>query len=240
MSGTAGECTVVLGAYDGTLGDLVHRVQTGEIDIATLPVASVTAQCRAQLSDPGVSTDALASSLTYLQRLLDLKLKSMSHALAGDEDDEAEATLEGILDGELELRERAYLAFREAAEALFSQLSEEGYQSFLGLVTPDIVPVAVTEIRPAELVEAFSAVLARLSALDFVTRPSEVVPVADMMALLDAEFRERRVITFEALFASVPSRGAAIARFLALLELIKEGRIRVLGGGDGIRLASAA
>ena len=85
---------------------------------------------------------------------------------------------------------------------------------------------------------AFQAVLDRIQSLEFVTRPIPIIPVNTMMTSLRETFRVQARWSFHDLFVTVTSKNEAIARFLALLELIKCGEVQV-EDGPTIQLVAA-
>ncbi len=229
---------ITIPAFTGTLHDLVRQVQRGDIPVDAVPVDEVSRQCRKALEEDKGDIDRLAGALASLHRLLDYKLTALEGALKEPEG-EPELPLQDLLQEEEDaLREQAYRAFKDAASRLFEEHGADGYQSFMSLVTPDVIPVSSVVIQPDRLIAAFQAVLDRIQSLEFVTRPIPIIPVDTMMTSLRETFRVQARWSFHDLFVTVTSKNEAIARFLALLELIKCGEVQV-EDGPTIQLVAA-
>lgn len=205
--------------FEGSLEQLVIRVQRGDIDVSTIEVSQITGAYRRRFA--GESSDDLreiADFLTLAARLVALKAQRLlPEGGEGGEDEEEidEGTEAGRRLGE-------YRLFKAAAEALLSDAAEEGARSFLSMVSPDVIPVERLRIPPERLAAAFRAVLERLADL-------EPLPVGAATFSVEEKANELRQrlssgpIDFEAIFQGVGSRLEAVACFLALLELLKRG-----------------
>ena len=205
--------------FQGSLQELVSRAYRGDIDVSTISVSAITSGYRRRLEGPGPRPDLreTADFLTLLARLVAIKAAAVlpSQSLTDDlEEEEDQGTDAGR-------RLAEYRLFKAAAEALLSEASDQGARSFLGLVSPEVIPVERMRIAPERLAAAFRAVLERIP-------EAEPLPVAVTFSVAEkvAELRDRLhegPLAFEELFAGVASRLEAVACFLALLELLKEG-----------------
>jgi len=225
--------------YSGTLEELVAGANRGEVDLGGISVSAITAAYRRRIEGPEPRPDLreVADFLTLLARLVALKAASVlpdQQAAGEDEDDQGQSELGNRLE--------EYRLFKAAAEALLGETAEAGARSFLGLVSPEVIPVERMRIAPETLAAAFRKVLERLG-------EEEPLPVAmtfsveEKVALLRDRLR-RGALRFEELFLGVASRLEAVACFLALLELLKRGEatvaqpepfgpIEVTGSADG-------
>lgn len=205
--------------YRGTLDELVRRAQHGDLDMSTVSVAEITQGFRrlidaeperAQLQD-------IADFLTLAARLVALKAATVLPDGAAAEAEEAEAPIEG---GDAGRRLEEYRRFKAAADALLAGPVEDGARSFLGLVSPEVIPLERMRIPPERLAAAFRAVLERLGEEEPLPVGVRTFSVEEKMT----ELRERLQqgpLRFEELFAGVATRLEAVACFLALLELLK-------------------
>lgn len=217
---------VEVSGYDGPLDELVRRAQQGDVDLSVISVASITDGFRRLLeADPAsAQLQDVADFLTLAARLVALK----AAAVMPDALEAGEAEEEGTVsdDDESARRLAEYWRFKAAADALLSGAAEEGARSFLGLVSPEVIPVERMRIPPERLAAAFRAVLERLA-------EEEPLPVGVTTFSVEekvAELRERLqagVLRFEEIFAGVATRLEAVACFLALLELLKRGEATV-------------
>lgn len=211
--------------FRGPLEQLVATAQRGDIDLAAVPVSEITAGFRARLE--GVDTDPreLADFLSLASRLLSLKASRLLPDGAIDAEEEVADDGSPVDDPGARLAE--YRLFRAAAEALLSDASEQGARSFLSTVCPEVVPSERLAIAPERLLRAFRAVLERLPEIDTLEVGAASFSVEEKAAELRALLSARGTLRFDEVFAAARSRLEAVARFLALLELIKRGEARV-------------
>jgi segregation and condensation protein A len=205
--------------FRGSLEQLVVRVQRGEVDVDGIALAEITGAYRARMDAAGEQADLreMADFLSLAARLVALKaarLNPLDTAPAEAGDDAGDVDDPGR-------RLNEYRLFKAAAEALLAEASEEGARSFLGLVSPDVIPVERLRIAPERLAAAFRDVLARLSD-DEPLRAAATFSVEEKMSELRERLRGGR-LAFEDLFTTVTTRLEAVACFLALLELLRLG-----------------
>jgi segregation and condensation protein A len=218
---------VDLPTYQGPLDGLLALAQRGEIDLADVQVSEITSSYRTFLdsSDPKPEAREVADFLTLAGRLLSLKAQRLlpDGPLEGDEP--VEEAIEPADDPGARLAE--YRLFKEAADALLSEVAEQGARSFLSLVAPDVIPVERLAIPAERLAAAFRAVLERIPEADPYHVETGVFSVEEKLAGLRDMLRNHRSLKFDELFNGVRSRLEAVATFLALLELLKSGSARV-------------
>lgn len=214
--------------YRGPLAGLVARAQRGELDLTAVPVNQLTTAYRRAVAaaDPPVEPREIADFLGLAGRLLSLKAQQVipDGPLDGVPEEPAEPDESGDQPGR---RLAEYRLFRAAADALLSEAVEEGTRSFLGLVAPEVIPVERLAIPPERLAAALRAVLLRIDAREEVLEVVPTFSVEDKLGALRALLGARGRVGFEELFAGVISRLEAVAVFLALLELLRQGGARV-------------
>lgn len=205
--------------YQGTLDDLVRRAQHGEIDLSTVSVAAITQGFRRLIdADPErAQLQDVADFLTLAARLVALKAAAVLPDGAGVEPEAEEAPVDG---GDAGRRLEEYRFYKAAADALLAGPVEDGARSFLGLVSPDVIPVERMRIAPERLAAAFRAVLERLGEEEPLPVGVRTFSVEEKMADLRERLGQGR-LQFEDLFTGVATRLEAVACFLALLELLK-------------------
>jgi segregation and condensation protein A len=210
---------VEAGDFRGPLEELVLKAQRGEVDLTGIPVGAITRDYRRRLHGPGPKPDLrdVADFLTLVSRLVALKAQAVlpeQREGAGEEE-------EGELD-ESERRLAEYRLFKAAAEALLAEAAEEGARSFLGLVSPDVIPVERMRIAPERLAAAFRAVLERIAEAEPLPLGVATFSVEEKVSELSRRLRDGP-IDFDRIFTGVGSRLEAVACFLALLELLRRG-----------------
>ncbi len=227
LTEAGGRFRVELPAYQGPLDGLVGLAQRGEIDLAEVQVSEITATYRRWLdaAEPKPEAREVADFLTLAGRLLTLKAQRLLPDGPIEADTAEEAEAETVDDPGARLAE--YRLFKEAAEALLSEVAEQGARSFLSLVAPDVIPVERLAIPAERLAAAFRAVLERIPEVDTLHLDATLFSVEEKLAGLRDVLRSRRSLKFDELFHGVRSRLEAVATFLALLELLKSGSARV-------------
>lgn len=211
-------------AFQGPLEELLRKAQHGEIDLGQVSVAAITQSFRDRVEGPPPRPEPreIADFLTLVARLISMKATAVlpEHPVL-EEPEPADSD-----ESEAGRRLAEYRLFKAAAEALLADAVDEGARSFLGMVSPEVIPVERMRIPPERLAAAFRAVLERLAD----TEPLPVGAVTFSVEEKAAELRRRLAtgpLRFEDLFRGLTSRLEAVACFLALLELLKVGEASV-------------
>jgi segregation and condensation protein A len=227
LTEAGGRFRIELPVYQGPLDALVGMAQRGEIDLADVQVSEITSSYRRwlQSTEPKPEAREVADFLTLAGRLVTLKAQRLlpEGPLEADQPEEDEA--EAADDPGARLAE--YRLFKEAADALLSEVAEQGARSFLSMVAPDVIPVERLAIPAERLAAAFRAVLERIPEVDPLHLQAALFSVEEKLAGLRDLLRTRRSLRFDELFRDVRSRLEAVATFLALLEMLKAGSARV-------------
>jgi len=217
---------VELPAFRGPLDLLLRVIEQQALDISTLSLARVTEQYLQHLrSGKDIDPDELADFIVVAAKLLWIKSCSLLPRPPA-----REAPGEEELDpGEdLVRRLEEYQVFKAVAVEL-KQMQEDGRRSYSRIAPPPVVPTP--RLRPdgvsiEALARAFQEVLKR--------RPPEpeplveplVVSVAERLAEIEARLHREAAIGFTVLLEECSSRAEMIVTFLALLELLHQGRAR--------------
>ncbi|HZV51664.1 MAG TPA: segregation/condensation protein A [Candidatus Dormibacteraeota bacterium] len=207
--------------FEGPLELLLALAEREEIDIfqvslAALTEAYLTEVARLEHGDPR----EMAEFLWLAARLLLLKSVRL---LPGEQPDDEETELLGW-EEDVRARLREYRVYREMAERLMQRVAAEPF-SFSPPPRP--VPIQGQEepLRLEALVTAFQAVLSRLP-------PRPLVFVGTGWTLEDKlEAVERRLeagaFDLVDMLLGCADRLEAVVTFVAVLELLRRGRIRV-------------
>ena len=217
--------------YEGPLDLLLHLIKRAELDARDVTASVITEQYLAYLELlDSLNLDVAGEYLVMAATLLLIKSFSMLPHAGTEELEEAEE-----LKRDLVARLLEYQRYREAAEKL-------GARALLGRDVFAAPGEKLTEepeesgqapllnVSLFDLVEAMAAVLKRLTD----TTPRQIalrdIPVAEciprIMAALD---QGGGAVEFAALFEDfhdLNDRPVLIATFMALLELIRQGRVR--------------
>lgn len=226
---------VVLAIFQGPLDLLAYLVRTQQLDVQDLPVAEVAAQFVAFVrAMQAVNIEEAAEFLPVAAALVLWKARSLLPRPPGEpESPDLLETLEDVvLTDESRLAE--YKAFREAAEFLRNAHALR-QQVFVRSLDEDELEsgwITLEDVHVFDMVAALSRVLERVEREHppVVLRPRWSVR-AQMSFILDnlrAASGEPRL--FEDLFEEATDRLWVVTTFLALLELIRRGRVKVQAG----------
>jgi segregation and condensation protein A len=224
--GVAAELTLRVGAFEGPLDLLLHLCRTNEIDLAALPVRTITDQYLAHLEavefrdlETAGAYLVMAATLIYLKSKL---LVPPDETAAEQLDDEALA-----LKQELEERLREYarvktqgawLARREAEQALVWGRSSST------LPPPEDVPLEDLSVHWLE------RAMKRLIEEQQRQRPREVEPnppsVLERMTEILTLLRDTWSLLFSSVTGGERRRSEIVVSLLAVLELCRQGKIR--------------
>jgi segregation and condensation protein A len=219
---------VHLGVFDGPFDLLLGLISKHKLDVTEVALSQVTDEFLAHIRalgrewDLGQATEFLVVAAT----LLDLKTARLLPS--GEVEDEEDLALLEARDL-LFARLLQYRAYKEAAGVLARRLTEESRrfprvvgldERFIGLL-----PEVLLGLGPAE----FAALAARTLA----PRPVPTIPLGHLHAPLVSVREQAEVMvarlthlsaaTFRSLSADCPDTLTVVARFLALLELYREG-----------------
>ncbi len=238
---------VAIAIFEGPLDLLLHLVRRQEVDIYELRIAEITGEYLRMLGAMAdLNIEVSGEFLVLASTLCLLKSRLLLPASEAETVEEAEEFDLGDLQVDLAQRLAEYRVFKEAAEALEDarQLRQKVYLRAEN-VDPELHsgPILLQDVSVFDLVAVFQELLSRATEPPVGTVPRETVTVRDRlhatMALL-AEASDRP-LTFYDLIAFPTTRLVVIMTFLAVLELIRRGRIVVLqetaGGPILVRLA---
>jgi segregation and condensation protein A len=218
--------TLRVGDFEGPLDLLLHLCRTQEIDLAALPLRTITDQYLAHLEgmefrdlETAGAYLVMAATLVYLKSKL---LVPPDEAAEEQLDPEAEA-LRQELEGRLRDYARvkalgAWLGQREAEQALIwgRAVSE--------LPSGDDIPLEDLSVHLLE------RALKRLIEEQRRQRPREVAPeppsILERMTEILSVLRDTWSLLFSSLTGGERRRSEIVVTLLAVLELVKMGRIR--------------
>lgn len=218
-----GSYVVHTATFEGPLDQLLQLAQQGQVDLEAIPLAEIAAEYLAH-SRRAFDVEEATETLWMLAALIELKARALLPHPPPVEEPPAEEP--GDLQELLEERLATYRAFKDVATALRAL---ESYQQRVFLHPPE-EPAGplLSGVALADLFRAFQEVLARVP-----ERVEEVPPqsitVADQMAAVLALLADGvEGVPFEALFRAAATRLEIVVTFLALLELIRLMRVRVV------------
>lgn len=229
-----GGFSVKLENFDGPFDLLLQLISRHKMDITEVALASVTDEFIAHIralegTEEGWKLDQATEFLVVAATLLDLKAARLLPS--GEIDDEEDLALLEARDL-LFARLLQYRAFKEIASILESriEISERTFPRSVALdpVFASLLPEVLIGVTPERFAAIANRVLAPKSApilsTDHLHLP--MVSVAAEAALVIDQLRRLKRATFRSLVSDAPNTLVVVARFLALLELYRDGQIR--------------
>ena len=216
---------VKLEIFEGPLDLLLHLINKNEVDIFDIPIATITDQYLGYLElmktfNINVAGDFLVMASTLIH------IKSKMLLPDSHEDDEEEDPRAEIMRPLLE-----YMQFKEMAEA-FSEREILDRDVFARTVVPYLQD-GVTGEEPEldvslfQLIDAFKRIVdQRLPGVKLTVQP-ERWSVKDKTELIIAQLKEKGAIFFREIFSEDRTVSEFVVTFLALLELVHMGLVRV-------------
>lgn len=212
--------------FEGPLDFLLHLIQKSELDIYDIPLHQITEQYLMKLQElisPVVDSGAEFIGTTASLLLLKSKMLLPKHeqTLSGEEE-EPDPRFE-IIHQLIE-----YCRFKEAAKEL-AEL-ELRQSAFFSRGIDDLEPkkpLGIEHLSMHDLASLFQQVLAKAASNKGIVQ-EEVWKVSDKMLLIRKLLLEIQKVQFDALFLTSQSRDELIVTFLALLELMKLGELKVI------------
>jgi len=243
-AGLAGGFAVRLDNFEGPFDLLLSLIAKHKLDITEVALSKVTdefiahirhrpgvsrrSQARSSTTDEAWDLEQTTSFLVVAATLLDLKAARLLPQ--GDVEDEEDLALLEARDL-LFARLLQYRAFKQVASVIEKRMSEEArrypravgleerYAALLpevliGLGLEEFAGLAVSALEPKPVLEL---------SLSHLHAPR--VSVREQAAIVVERLRRQQTMTFRALAGDSPDTLTTVARFLALLELFKEGAV---------------
>lgn len=211
-----------LSSFDGPLDLLLHLIRESKLDILDLPMAEVTRQYMEYLHlMEELNLEIAAEFVAMAAHLLQIKSRLMLPRPPADEglEDPREELVQKLLD---------YQSVKEAAQKLAQCEQEQAKVAYVkGLDITEHARVEDEPIRATlfDLLGAYRDALKRLlppPPVEVRTQPKTIEQrIQELLATLD----DQDWHPFDALLAKVISRDDVVLTFLALLELVRLGKI---------------
>lgn len=218
--------TFKLPRFEGPLDLLMHLIKRDEIDIHDIPIAHITKQYLdyielMRMLDLDVAGDFLVMAATLMR----IKAKMLLPLPASNEEED-----EGDPREELVQRLLEYRLYKEAAQGMQGREAERRTWHERGMVPgeDDAGPLPLAPATLFDLIGALQRVMARKPERVVYSVQSEGYDIEDKMSLIAREVAEVGELRFSLIMSRSHARMEIIVSFMALLELIKLGRVIVI------------
>jgi len=218
--------TVKLERFEGPLDLLLHLIKRDEINVHDIPIAHITNQYLAYIElMRSLDLEVAGEFLVMAATLMRIKAKMLLPLPAVGEEEE-----EGDPREELVQRLLEYRQFKEAAETLKLKEGERRQLFERGLVPgeDEAGPLPLAPATLFDLLDALNRVMSRVPQPAVYEVQGELYDVEDKMSLIASTVAEEGRLSFTELLSRCRARAEMIVTFIALLELIKLGRVGVI------------
>lgn len=224
---TRASYAIKLPAFEGPLDLLLHLTKKNEINLYDIPISMITRQYLEYLDLMKSMNLAVAGEfLVMAATLIHIKSKMLLPPSETEEEEEEEDPRT-----ELAMRLLEYQRYKEAAEGL--ETRERDWRDVFGRsssIPKDGPPdeISLVDLNLFDLMEALKVILERMPEKRGLEIVVDELSVQDRMGVILDRLEGVESVTFAALFDEEVSRLAVIVTFLALLELIRLKRIRII------------
>jgi segregation and condensation protein A len=218
------EHQVTLDNFAGPLDLLLYLVKRDEIDVLDIPIAQVADQFLEALGVLElIDVEGAGEFLVLAATLMEIKSRMLlprTESLGEQDDDPRLELVKQLIE---------YKKFKEASRLLDLQAEKHGLRLPRSPIEkPGPLDMAQQPLRKVELwdlVSAFGRLVRETQALT----PRQIVmdetPIHVHMARIESQLREVGPMPFRALFPPPQTRGRLLGIFLAILELIRAGKV---------------
>lgn len=218
------DLSVHLASFEGPLDLLLYLIREQKLDITNLPMAEVTKQYMdSLLLMEELNLEIAAEFVAMAAQLLQIKSRLLlPRPPVESEEDPREELVQRLLD---------YQAVKEATKELTARESE--WQGVIYAQGLDIQEHARVEDEPIkaglfDLLGAYREALKRLLPPPPVQVRTAPKTLEQRIAEVLGGLQDERWVAFSSLLGSVRTREELVLTFLALLELVRQGRIHLV------------
>lgn len=214
---------LMLDTFSGPMDLLLYLIRRDQLNILDLPVLDITRQYMAYVEMMReLKLELAADYLVMAAMLAEIKSRLLLPRPPADEEDEDDPRAELIR------RLQEYEIIREGAAQLDSQPQEER-DYFVGRALPfveDKTPEP-PQVGLDELVNALRTVMQQVDAVQHHQISREALSTRERMSMILDQLQNHGRMQFTQLFVPNEGRPGAVVSFLAILELNKEGMVRL-------------
>jgi len=217
--------------FEGPLELLLHLIKENKINIYDIPIAQITQQYLDALDwmksvNLSIAGDFLVMAATLI--LMKSKMLLPVHETAEGEEEEEEDAIDPRQ--ELVARLIAYKKFKAAAEE-FESLESHWRQVFFrapSAITASTDEIFLGDLTPFDLFDAMQKIIAQFPDKPGLTFEQDELSVRDKMRFILTRIEHSKSILFDQLFEGHKTRFSLVVTFLALLEVVRIGLIKLV------------
>ena len=216
---------VATDVFSGPMDLLLYLVKREEVDVTEVPISRIASEFIASLEVlEALAIEQVGEFVELASVLLEIKARALV-----PRPEEAEEAVEPVRE-DLVRRLLEYKQYRDAAVLLEDRARQ--WDLRFARTAPDVAAtegaaaeVTIGEVHVWDLVGAMARVLRKREK----RRPREIVhddtPIETHIARIEGMVGERGRVAFSELFDDASSRSRLVGMFLAVLELVRRGRL---------------
>jgi segregation and condensation protein A len=229
------ELTVKLQVFEGPLDLLLHLLDKNKVNIYDIPIVEITAQYMEYIAEmKRQDLDVLSEFLVMAATLIDIKSKMLLPSDPDSEEEEEDPRAE-LVQQLLEYKMYKCMAYElkdrqlDASRVMFKEPTIPA--EVLAYEEPVDVAELVSDVTLAKLNEIFKSIMKKQrDKIDplrskFGKIEKEEVSLEDKMTYLEAYAATHKHFSFRSLLEEQSGKVEIIVTFLAILELMKMGKI---------------
>ena len=218
---------VELTGFQGPMDLLLHLIDREQVDIYDIPIARITDQFIQHIEViKTISLDEAGEFIAMAATLMVIKMKMLmpSHGdeEEGDEEDPRAELVRKLLE---------YRRFKEAAESLQKQETERRSYHLRQTRFPftgDLDLEPKLRIEMFDLLSALAGIFDRMQSRHVHDVVREAFTVEEKMSLIEEKVGSGGTVRFEDLFSGDSIKMEVIVTFIAILEMVKRGRLNFM------------
>ena len=224
----AAELIFELEAFDGPLDLLLYLIKKDEVDIYDIPIAQITRQYLAYLEACRELNLEIAGEFLYMASVL-IRIKSQMLLPRPEDDEQWEDPRTELINALQEYRKIKNIssALEEMASVRQKRYARSDYTLF-DIQTPG---PRLVKLDIASLMIAFGDLMQRMPVERTYDLEAVRITVDDRKKNILASLREGKSVEFTELFRDDFRKIVMVVTFIALLELVKEGFLRIEQAG---------
>lgn len=218
---------VELTGFQGPMDLLLYLINKEQVDIYDIPIARITDQFIKHIEViQSISLDDAGEFIAMAATLMVIKMKMLMPSHRGGEDEDEDDPRAELVRKLLE-----YKRFKEAAGA-FQQAEAGRLQYHMRKTkfpyTEDLDLEPKLRIEMYDLLAALAGIYDRIQAQPIHEVEREPFTVEQKMSLIEEKIGGGHMVNFEELFEDIGLKMEVIVTFIAILELVKRGRLEFL------------
>jgi len=223
------EHKLLLEVFEGPLDLLLYLIKKNEVDIYNIPISTIADQYMEYLDlmrmlDLNIAGEFLVMAAT-LMLIKSRMLLPPDQRPEGVEEAEEEDPRWELVRQLIEYRKfKEAASFLQDREMLQENVFAQGFTDVEAAAEPGL---HIEEVGIFDLISALNSAMKRLPTESLATIFATTLSVSDKIESIMTMLRDKKQLSFSALFEGMATRQEIVCSFLALLELIRLKQLRV-------------